>query len=142
MRPAAEDKRLKLSVEPCVPLHVWADPRRLRQVLLNLLSNAIKFTPEGGSITVRAVKEDPCIRLEVTDTGIGIAPDQHGLIFNEFTQIDSRLSRESTGSGLGLPLSRRLVEIMGGSLTVVSEAGCGSTFTVLLPAAPALEAVR
>jgi signal transduction histidine kinase/CHASE3 domain sensor protein len=142
MRPAAEDKRLKLSVEPWVPLHVWADPRRLRQVLLNLLSNAIKFTPEGGSITVRAVKEDPCIRLEVTDTGIGIAPDQHGLIFNEFTQIDSRLSRESTGSGLGLPLSRRLVEIMGGSLTVVSEAGCGSTFTVLLPAAPALEAVR
>jgi signal transduction histidine kinase len=137
MRPAAEGKRLRLLVEPSLPLNVWADPRRLRQVLLNLLSNAVKFTPEGGSITVRAVRDGPSVRMEVGDTGIGIAPDQFALIFDEFTQIDSRLSRESTGSGLGLPLSKRLVETMGGTLTVESGAGRGSTFAVELPFAPA-----
>lgn len=113
-----------------------ADELRLRQILLNLLSNAVKFTPEGGLVTVRAaVQPSGDLCLSVTDTGIGMSEEETPLIFQPFSQIDNSLSRRFPGSGLGLYLSRVLAEAHGGSLTVSSTAGVGTTMTVLLPAA-------
>jgi signal transduction histidine kinase len=141
MRPAAGAKGIDMRIQAEPDLRAWADPRRLRQVLLNLLSNAIKFTPQGGGITIEARQAGDSVELVVTDSGIGIEPEHLEMIFDEFTQIDSRLSREAPGSGLGLPLSRSLVEIMGGSISVESSPGAGSSFTVRLPAAALESAV-
>lgn len=136
VRRAAESKHLTLSV-----LHddrvrtMRADPRRLKQVLANLLSNAVKFTPDGGSVIVE-VKGDPenaRVSFSCTDTGIGIVPADIPRLFQPFVQLDSRLSREYQGSGLGLSLVQRIVELHGGSVQVESEPGRGSVFTVILP---------
>jgi signal transduction histidine kinase/ActR/RegA family two-component response regulator len=110
----------------------WAEPRRLQQVVINLLSNAVKFTPAGGSVTVTTGAADGRARVTVTDTGIGIAPEEHDRIFDEFVQADDDSAREQKGTGLGLSLSRKLTELMGGTLTVASEVGKGSRFTVEL----------
>jgi two-component system cell cycle sensor histidine kinase PleC len=132
MRPSADDKQLTLeqSVEP--GLAAYADAFRLRQVMLNLLSNGIKFT-KAGSVTVKAhaVGEKTCIT--VADTGIGIPTDKLPELFSEFSQLDSGFARAQEGTGLGLALSKRLVIGMGGTLTVTSLEGEGSTFTVLIP---------
>jgi signal transduction histidine kinase len=108
----------------------------------NLLSNAIKFTEPGGRIEVGAgpvsVDGVDVVEVWVTDTGIGVAPEQLDSIFDEFTQVESSLTRNHQGTGLGLALSKRLVELMGGSMAVTSEVGCGSRFSVRLPAEPAL----
>jgi PAS domain S-box-containing protein len=136
IRPLAEPKAIELEFDVPAEVRVWADARRLRQVILNLLSNAVKFTPAEGTVRVVARQSEESMQLDVTDTGIGIAPEHLATIFNEFTQIDSTLSRESTGTGLGLPLSRKLVTLMGGTLSVNSRLGLGSTFTVQLPAEP------
>ncbi|PZW50967.1 PAS domain S-box-containing protein [Humitalea rosea] len=113
-----------------------ADELRLRQILLNLLANAVKFTPAGGMVTVRAaVRDSGELCISVTDTGIGMSEEETPLIFQPFSQIDSSLSRRFPGSGLGLYLSRVLAEAHGGSLTVSSTAGVGTTMMVLLPAA-------
>ncbi|HET7745798.1 MAG TPA: PAS domain S-box protein [Vicinamibacteria bacterium] len=114
-----------------------ADVTRLRQVLLNLLSNASKFT-ERGTITLRAgrvmLNGAPWLRFRVTDTGIGMTPEQLGKLFKPFTQADVSTTRRYGGTGLGLVISRQLCQMMGGEVTVESEPGKGSTFTVLLPA--------
>ncbi len=112
---------------------VRADRRRLRQVLLNLLSNAVKFT-EQGEVRVTCGRHDDVVRIEVADTGIGIEADRLEQIFDPFQQVDGRLAREHTGTGLGLAVARRLVELHGGTLTVRSTPGTGSTFTIELPA--------
>jgi CheY-like chemotaxis protein/anti-sigma regulatory factor (Ser/Thr protein kinase) len=101
-------------------------------VVINLLSNAVKFTPAGGSVTVTTGAADGRPRVTVTDTGIGIAPEEHDRIFDEFVQADDDSAREQKGTGLGLSLSRKLTELMGGTLTVASEVGKGSRFTVEL----------
>jgi PAS domain S-box-containing protein len=114
---------------------ISADDRRMRQVLINLLSNAVKFTPEGGRVTL-AVQLDPThqqICFSVIDTGIGIAPEDLKKLFQAFVQIDSRLNRQYSGTGLGLALVRRIAELHGGSVAVESEVGKGSQFTVMLP---------
>lgn len=113
---------------------VLGDERRLRQILLNLLSNAVKFT-EQGQVEIVCGREGDTARLEVRDTGIGIAADRLEHIFEPFQQVDGRLAREHTGTGLGLAVARRLAELHGGSLTVVSTPGEGSTFALELPAA-------
>jgi len=113
-----------------------ADGRRLRQIVLNLLSNAVKFTPEGGRVSVSARLARGVIRISVTDNGIGIPHRELGRIFEQFTQVASGRSRNSEGTGLGLALSRRLAELMGGDLAVESREGLGSTFSVTLPEAP------
>jgi PAS domain S-box-containing protein len=121
---------------PTVP--VRADREKLGQVLLNLLSNAIKFTPAGGRITVRLDLRGPDtshVRLEVIDTGVGIAADKLESIFEPFVQVDASLTRGSGGTGLGLAISRELARGMGGDLTASSRVGTGSTFTVRLPRA-------
>ena len=112
-----------------------ADKIRLRQILLNLLSNAIKFTNEGGRITVTARLDDGgrLARIAVTDTGIGISPEDQKKLFQEFVQLDATASRRYEGTGLGLALSRRLVEQHRGAMGVESAAGRGSTFWFTLP---------
>ena len=118
-------------------LRVQADRGRVRQVLLNLLSNAIKFTPDGGRITVGAgpVNGGSEIRVAVTDTGIGIAVEDQPKLFQEFSQLDASASRKYEGTGLGLALSRRLIELHGGQIGVESQMGKGSTFWFTLPQA-------
>jgi len=114
------------------PLELTADSMKVKQVLYNLLSNAIKFSEAGGQVTVRARLRKEIVRLQVTDTGTGIAPEDLPTLFEEFSQADSSLTRKHEGTGLGLALTRRLVELHGGRIDVESELGRGSTFTVTL----------
>jgi signal transduction histidine kinase/HAMP domain-containing protein len=124
---------------PANGLRVQADRGRIRQVLLNLLSNAIKFTPDGGRISIVAGPLNGAdrseVRIAVTDTGIGIAPEDQPKLFKEFSQLDASASRKYEGTGLGLALSRRLIELHGGAIGVDSEMGKGSTFWFTLPQA-------
>ena len=108
------------------------DERKVRQILLNLLSNAVKFTPEGGRIGIRAIPVDGGVEIVVSDTGIGIAPADQEAIFEEFRQVGSDRTRKQEGTGLGLTLARKFVELHGGGIRVTSELGKGSTFTFTL----------
>jgi len=110
-----------------------ADERKVKQVLLNLLSNAVKFTPEGGQIRVKASSGDSSAIISVADTGIGIAPGDQETIFEEFRQVGSDYTRKREGTGLGLSLTKKFVEMHGGKLWVESELGKGATFTFTLP---------
>jgi signal transduction histidine kinase/CheY-like chemotaxis protein len=131
MRPLADAKRLTLSAY--VPeVSVAADRGRLRQVLYNLVSNAIKFTPHGGRVEIGAEPGDGEIRISVSDTGIGISSEDQERIFDEFSQLGDSATR-SEGTGLGLALTRRLVEAHGGRIEVESAPGRGSRFVVVLP---------
>jgi signal transduction histidine kinase len=111
---------------------VRGDERKIRQVVLNLLSNAIKFTPEGGRIESRAVPVNGAVEVSVTDTGVGIAPEDQETIFEEFRQVGTA-AKKVEGTGLGLALSRKFVELHGGRIWVQSELGVGSTFTFTIP---------
>jgi len=115
---------------------VVGDERKVKQVLLNLLSNAVKFTPDGGRIEVRAMPVNGTVEMSVTDTGVGIAPEDQEAIFEEFRQVGTDHARKREGTGLGLALARKFVELHGGRLWVTSEIGRGSTFTFTLPATP------
>ncbi|HEX4944776.1 MAG TPA: ATP-binding protein [Usitatibacteraceae bacterium] len=110
-----------------------ADERKLKQIMLNLLSNAVKFTPEGGRIGVSARRADGAVEIAVSDTGVGIAPEDQRAVFEEFRQVGRDYTRKAEGTGLGLALARRFVELHGGTLGVASEPGRGSTFTFTLP---------
>jgi signal transduction histidine kinase len=112
------------------------DERKIRQVLLNLLSNAVKFTPEGGRVSVTAVPADASVEISVSDTGIGIAPEDQEAIFEEFRQAGSDEARKREGTGLGLTLAKKFVEMHGGRIWVESQVGKGSTFTFTLPVRP------
>jgi len=125
--------RLSLELDPQVDL-VEGDERRIRQVVFNLLSNAVKFTPHGGSVDISAAKENGEVVVAVTDTGPGISSDDQARIFEEFQQAHSGNGERPEGTGLGLALSRSLVELHGGRIWVESEPGQGSTFTFTLPA--------
>jgi signal transduction histidine kinase len=113
---------------------VRADAQRLRQILLDLLSNAVKFTPKGGMITLSAERRGADLALVVTDTGIGMAPERISVALARFGQTDSQFTRHNEGTGLSLPLVKRLVELHGGRLAIDSTLGSGTTVTVLLPA--------
>jgi signal transduction histidine kinase/CHASE3 domain sensor protein len=129
----AAAKGVALTYAPTPGVWALADRRRLQQVVLNLLSNAIKFTPAEGRVTLTAEAAGDRAEIAVSDTGMGIASEEHERIFDEFVQADNDESREQKGTGLGLPLSRKLAELMGGRLTVSSETGTGSRFTIQLP---------
>jgi len=113
-----------------------ADERKVRQVVLNLLSNAVKFTPEGGRVTVDATWVDKGVEIAVSDTGIGIAPEDQAAVFEEFRQVGGDQARKSEGTGLGLALARKFVELHGGRIWLTSEVGKGSTFAFTLPERP------
>ena len=102
-------------------------------MLLNLLSNAIKFTPEGGRIEVAAVPNDGSVEVSVRDTGVGIAPEDHEAVFEEFRQVGASADKKQEGTGLGLALARKFIELHGGKIWVTSQVGAGSTFTFTLP---------
>jgi signal transduction histidine kinase len=112
---------------------IEADERKVKQVLFNLLTNAVKFTPDGGKVTVSARRGDGRVEVAVADTGVGIAPEDLGRIFDEFGQARNQAG-QGEGTGLGLALCKRFVELHGGTVAVTSEVGVGSTFTVALPA--------
>ncbi len=131
----AESRNVELATHLAkdVPAMVRGDPGRIRQILLNLIGNALKFT-ESGSVTVRVTTASTGrLRFEVTDTGIGIPPEKIGRLFKAFSQVDASTTRRFGGTGLGLDISRRLVELMGGTIGVDSKAGVGSTFHFELP---------
>ena len=112
---------------------IVSDERKFKQILLNLLSNAVKFTAEGGRIDVDAGLNEDSIEISVSDTGIGIAPEHQDTIFEEFRQVGTDVSKKREGTGLGLALTKRFVELHGGTIRVESILGKGSTFTFTLP---------
>jgi CheY-like chemotaxis protein/anti-sigma regulatory factor (Ser/Thr protein kinase) len=112
--------------------NIWADATRIRQVLLNLISNSTKFT-EDGKICLTASYDAEWVTIDITDTGVGIPEEKLESIFEEFTQVDGSTTRSVGGTGLGLPISRRFIEMHGGKIIVKSEVGVGSTFTVQVP---------
>jgi signal transduction histidine kinase len=113
---------------------VTADERKFKQILLNLLTNAVKFTPDGGRIDVRARRDGDNAVVAVHDTGIGIAPDDQEAVFEEFRQVGRNYTTKQEGTGLGLALTRKFVELHGGRIWLESEPGKGSTFTFTIPA--------
>jgi signal transduction histidine kinase len=113
-----------------------ADERKVKQILLNLLSNAVKFTPDGGRIDVRAAMDTDKVEIAVCDTGIGIAPEDQAAVFEEFKQVGRDYTRKTEGTGLGLALTKRFVELHGGEIRLESAPGKGSTFTFTLPVRP------
>jgi signal transduction histidine kinase len=134
VRAQVEKRRHDLTLETTPQqLTVSGDRVRVRQIVLNLLSNAIKFTPDGGRIQVRARVENGAVHIAVTDSGIGIAPEDQGKLFKEFVQLDASASRQYEGTGLGLALCKRLVELHGGAMGLESAPGRGSTFWFTLP---------
>jgi signal transduction histidine kinase len=115
---------------------VYTDPNRLVQILTNLVSNAWKYTPEGGSITIRAMHQDDQVKVEVIDDGIGISQEDQTKLFSQFFRSESPAVREQTGWGLGLNVTKRLVEVLSGDIGVVSKPGGGSRFWFTLPTTP------
>lgn len=132
LKAAQADLELNCHIPPQVPTSLFGDPVRLRRVMVNLIENAIKFTPKGGVlVSVRCEKEDASeviLHFTVSDTGIGIASDKFEIIFSSFQQADGSTTRKYGGTGLGLTISRQLVQMMGGTIWVESEANTGSTF--------------
>jgi PAS domain S-box-containing protein len=133
MEPQAADREITLDKAGEPGLVAVADRQRLIQVLLNLLSNAIKFTPGGGKVTLVRSATPETVQVAVSDTGIGIPEDMLDYVFDEFAQIESSQTDAPQGTGLGLPLSRRLAELMGGGIEARSAVGRGSTFTLSIP---------
>jgi signal transduction histidine kinase len=131
---AAQDASIRLSVtlDP-EALTIRADERRLRQVLINLLSNAVKFTPDGGSVSVRSFRRNGGLAISVSDTGIGMAPENIPKALAPFDQIERKVRRKQEGTGLGLPIAKQLVELHGGTLSIESKVDVGTTVTILLP---------
>ncbi|HEU0258964.1 MAG TPA: HAMP domain-containing sensor histidine kinase, partial [Burkholderiales bacterium] len=113
-----------------------ADERKFKQIVLNLLSNAVKFTPDGGRVSVAAKKDTTHVEIAVKDTGIGIAPEDQAAVFEEFKQVGRDYTKKAEGTGLGLALTKRFVELHGGDIRLESALGTGSTFTISLPLTP------
>jgi two-component system, NarL family, sensor histidine kinase BarA len=133
-RPMAQKKNIDLRCQVAADIPVLRqDPSKLQQILSNLLSNAIKFTPEGGRVLLKAEADPLHVLLTVNDTGVGIAPEEQELVFERFRQAGNPLTREHAGTGLGLSIVRELSKLLGGEVTLRSELGRGSTFTVRLP---------
>jgi signal transduction histidine kinase len=133
-RPMAEKKNIDLrgQIDQHIPL-MRQDVVKLQQIVSNLLSNAIKFTPEGGRVMLRVETDALHAMLTVTDTGVGIAPEEQDLVFEKFRQAGNPLTRAHEGTGLGLSIVRELTKLLGGEVTLRSELGRGTTFTVRLP---------
>ncbi|HYY16203.1 MAG TPA: response regulator, partial [Gammaproteobacteria bacterium] len=134
IKPLAVRKQIgvEVAIDPAL-LSIVADPAKVKQILYNLLSNAVKFTPEQGHVGVRASQDEEGVRIAVWDTGIGIKAEDQMRIFEEFQQVETTTARQYEGTGLGLALAKKFVELHGGRIWVESELGKGSTFTFTLP---------
>jgi Amt family ammonium transporter len=137
---AANQKELTVTSQVDRAMQVVFDPRSLRHIVHNLVNNAIKFTPHHGTVVISASEAAPGTIVEVRDTGIGIKPEDQQRLFEEFRQVDGSTSRGYEGVGLGLALSKRLVELQGGQIWVESAPGRGSIFRFLIPRLPLLAA--
>ena len=133
VRPLAEEKGIAISTDLQVPEPIELDDRRTVQVLTNLVQNALKFTDAGGKVVIKAFLREGALVTEVTDTGIGISPDDQSRLFKQFKHLDMSATREVGGSGLGLSLAKAIVEAHGGQIGVRSAPGVGSTFWFALP---------
>jgi signal transduction histidine kinase len=135
VEPQVQRSKIQISegIDPDLP-PLRADERRMRQILINLVSNAVKFTPEGGRVRITASRRNGGLAIAIRDTGIGMTPEQIPQALAPFRQIDSKLSRKYEGTGLGLPLTKHLVELHGGTLSIESTINIGTTVTVFLPA--------
>jgi PAS domain S-box-containing protein len=133
IEPLAQSKSLILTTAPVATLRLIADAAKVKQMLLNLVSNAVKFTPRGGHIEIRTRSAESWVDIAVSDSGIGIAEHDLGRLFKEFQQLDAGVGQRQTGTGLGLALTRHFAEMHGGQVSVASELGKGSTFTLRLP---------
>jgi hypothetical protein len=133
LEPLVKKKQLILDVDTNQECPVYADKLKIKQVLYNLFSNAIKFTPEKGKIAIDIDYGDEDITISVSDSGIGIPPEEQDKLFKPFRQLDSDSNRQYQGTGLGLALVRNIIEMHGGQIWVESEAGKGSTFKFTLP---------
>ena len=133
-RPLAEKKNIDLrsQIEPDIPM-VRQDLTKMQQILQNLLSNAIKFTPEGGRVTLTAEADTKYLTIQVIDTGVGVAKEEQDLVFQKFRQSGNPMTREHEGTGLGLSIVRELCKLLDGEVTLQSELGRGSTFTIRVP---------
>jgi signal transduction histidine kinase len=130
----ASKKNISLNFEvEDLPFKISADPVKFKQIMYNLLSNAIKFTPDGGVVNIEARHTNGMLQISVKDTGIGIAKENQEKIFAEFYQVDSSYSKKYKGTGLGLPLTKKLVELHGGTIWIESELEKGSTFSFTIP---------
>jgi signal transduction histidine kinase len=123
---------LKLTVDPKLG-QIHADERKVKQIVLNLLSNAVKFTPDGGRVEVEAHMNNASAEISVKDTGTGIAPEDQETLFEEFRQVGGDRAHKREGTGLGLALTRRFVELHGGKIWLKSAPGKGSTFSFTIP---------
>jgi signal transduction histidine kinase len=134
-KPIAQKKSIQIEVDVAPDLSdVTLDQQKLKQILYNLLSNAVKFTDDGGKVEIRATMHDAhCFKMVVKDTGIGIKPEDLQRLFKDFEQLESGGSRRYEGTGLGLALTRKIVELLGGTIGVESEVGKGTSFTIELP---------
>ncbi len=134
VEPQATNARIQLfeTIGGTLPL-IRADDRRIRQVLINILANAVKFTPQGGQVRLARFVRDGELVITISDTGIGMAPEDIPKALELFGQVDSKISRKYAGTGLGLPLAKHLVELHGGTLTIESELNVGTTVTIILP---------
>jgi signal transduction histidine kinase len=119
--------------EPRELPRLFTDDRKLSQILRNFIANALKFTPRGEVRVSAARVEGDFIRFSVADTGIGIAPEHHAAVFDDFSQVDSPVQKRLRGTGLGLSLSKQFAQLLGGRVEVASELGKGSVFSVILP---------
>ena len=133
MSPLADAKRIRIENKVCRDLLLHADQMRFKQIVYNLLNNAVKFTPEGGSIWVDASRECGSARFVVADTGVGIPVEEHAAVFDDFHQVAGATAMRPEGTGLGLPITKQLVELHGGRIWVESEPGKGSRFIFTLP---------
>jgi len=137
LRAQAEARNITLirMIPPDLP-ELLGDERLVRQIFINLLSNAVKYTLPGGRVTVKAAKVGTEIVIATEDTGVGMTPDEVRIALDPYSRIDSAIARESEGTGLGLPIAKGLAEVMGGSLSIISLKGEGTTVTLRLPVAP------
>lgn len=136
MEPLATRKTIRLEADVFIAGHVPVDPVKFKQMLLNLVSNAIKFTPAGGRVALGVTRSGDAVEIWVSDTGVGISASDREHLFEEFRQFESPMSRQNHGTGLGLALTKRFVELHGGEIRLESEVGRGSIFTLRLPLAP------
>ncbi|MEZ5336610.1 MAG: HAMP domain-containing sensor histidine kinase, partial [Methanolobus sp.] len=134
MKPQAMKKNINIDSKTPSTLEIEADWSKMKQIFYNLISNAVKFTPEGGSVSINVNRHDESIVINVCDTGIGISSENLDILFHPFKQIDSFYNRQYDGTGLGLALVSKFVEMHNGEISVESEPGRGSCFKIIIPA--------
>ena len=132
---ASDSKQIEIDSRVGDEWVLRADRIRIKQILYNLLTNAVKFTPEGGHVSIEASRKDAFVRFCINDTGIGIPPDEQQMIFEEFHQVGGKTKSSNQGTGLGLTITKRLVELHGGRISVDSAYSQGSSFSFTIPLA-------